>query len=83
MFGHVMVLELLLGAGADITSADLGGLTPLHIACEKGRAAAAALLLRHGADVDARDSIGRTPGDWATEKGHADVTEAIARWREV
>ena len=56
---------------ADIGAADLGGLTPLHIACEKGRAGAAAALLAHGADAATVDSIGRTPRDWAEAKGHA------------
>jgi len=71
-------IELLVAAGANVGTTDHGGLTPLHIACEKGRADAAVCLLRHGADLTARDSIGRTPFDWAEAKGHEDVAAALA-----
>ena len=67
-----------MAAGADVALADHGGLTPLHIACEKGRIEAAVCLLRYGADLTATDSIGRTPLDWAKVKGHDQVATALA-----
>ena len=77
MFNDTAAIELLLASGADIEMADLGGLTPLHIACEKGRPAAAVCLLKAGANHDAKDSINRTPLDWAVAKGHTEVQTAV------
>lgn len=81
MFGHIGVIQLLLGAQADIMTSDLGGLTPLHIACEKGRAETVQCLLDHGADPSAIDSIGRVPKDWALDKGNDQVVAVLERWR--
>ncbi|RYO81317.1 hypothetical protein DL764_009778 [Monosporascus ibericus] len=43
--GDVPTIQLLLGRGADISAAASDGNTPLHIAADKGRAAAVLLLL--------------------------------------
>ena len=32
-------------------------MTPLHFACENGRATVGVLLLEHGADVDAKNEV--------------------------
>ena len=81
MFGHTEPIKLLLAAGASVHATDLGGLTPLHIACEKGRPDAAVCLLEHGADLLCTDSIGRTAMDWAQDKGHSNVVAAVESWK--
>jgi predicted HD phosphohydrolase len=80
MFGHIDCMLLLLNAGACISSPDLGGLSVLHIASEKGQLPAVQLLIERGADLSARDSIGRTPRDWAESKGHVAVWRALEEW---
>ena len=69
------------GRSHEAVDAPGSGLTPLHIACEKGQAAAVVCLLRHGAALDTRDSIGRTPLDWARAKERGGVEEAVGAWR--
>ncbi|KAJ1485170.1 ankyrin repeat-containing domain protein [Baffinella frigidus] len=80
MFGSVEGIAALIDGGADVHAADLGGLTPLHIACEKGKGTAAVCLLRHGAPLDVVDSIGRTALDWARAKEREEVVEAVGAW---
>jgi hypothetical protein len=52
---------MLLDAGAFLESADMAGMTPLHVAASLGDADIATLLLQRGAQVEARDRQGRTP----------------------
>ena len=69
-FGHVEVVKALCdghggsGAGtrASASAAGLGGITPLHIACRRGRARCAAALLGFGADIEAGTSPAATDG---------------------
>jgi len=59
------VLQKLLRAGAYVSSKDLKGRTPLHIAAERNHVYAARLLLASGAKVMPRDARGQTPLDLA------------------
>ena len=54
-------------------AADLGGLTPLHIAASKGHLECVSLLLQLGADPTCKDSLQHTPLFWADLKGHKEV----------
>jgi hypothetical protein len=56
---------------------DTSGTTPLHAACQAGRAEAVALLLHGGASADAVDSHGNTPVHIATAEGHAGCLDKI------
>uniref|UniRef100_A0A383W9G5 RING-type domain-containing protein n=1 Tax=Tetradesmus obliquus TaxID=3088 RepID=A0A383W9G5_TETOB len=56
---------------------DAKSLTPLHLACIKGRAAAAGVLMSFGVNPFAMDSVGRTPLHYAASWGHADCINAV------
>ena len=60
--GNVRLLSLAIGGGAQVNAPLMRGITALHIAAQRGDAAAAALLLRKGADADSEDQAeGFTP----------------------
>ena len=56
------------------------GLTPLHVAIQNGRFAAAAFLIDHAADVDARDPDGNTAIQLAIRKAPYSVDSPPATW---
>lgn len=60
-----------------IIGSSTNGITPLHIAAEKGDTAATALLIMFGARVNATDRRGRTPLHIAAEKGYAEVARLL------
>jgi ankyrin repeat protein len=66
------------GYCADVNVSDVGNLSPLHIACEKGYADITKCLLLLGADYKALDIRGRTPLDWAILRGHKDCIALIS-----
>jgi ankyrin repeat protein len=57
----IEVAKILLGAGADVNTANDDGLTPLHKAAFCYNAGLAGLYLDHGAHVDAQNKKGITP----------------------
>jgi ankyrin repeat protein len=59
--GNVRVVNLLLGVGADVNTANSGGRSAVFYAASKGHAPVLQLLLDAGADVSVRDSVGATP----------------------
>ena len=64
--GHQAVVELLLGAGADVNlhnNNEHWGTTPLHAAAHANQATIAQMLIDNGADVNAHDKNGKTPLD--------------------
>ena len=52
MEGHTDMVALLLERGAVVNCRSLNGLTPLHLAAQEDRVAAAKILVRHGGDTD-------------------------------
>ena len=69
------VAEQLLGApGSDPFVRTAQGLTPLHLAAQRGNAAVTALLARTpGGSVDATDLMQRTALHYAAARGHGPV----------
>ena len=66
---HPLLIQRLVEEhGANLHAADLGGLTALHVAAEKGHSEAVSMLLRCKANTSLQDSIGYTPLDWAKLK---------------
>ncbi|PUZ64192.1 hypothetical protein GQ55_3G123500 [Panicum hallii var. hallii] len=75
--GSTAVVSLLLSHGADANKADNGGISPLHIAAERGFYEVAELLLSKGADVDPICENGGAPVHIAAKKGHAKVLKLL------
>ena len=71
--GHAGVVELLVGAKADV---DVAWLSDQSTAVE-GHLEAALLLLTAGARLEVRDLYGQSPLVSAGQHGHADVAEAL------
>ena len=65
------IVELLLGAGAEVNQTDAHGLSALMVAARLGDEALVQTLLAAGADITARDNDGRTAGDHAAEAGRS------------
>jgi ankyrin repeat protein len=59
--GHLDVVQLLVGHGADIAACDAYENQPLHLACSHHFPAIVRFLLGRGADVHARNECGLTP----------------------
>lgn len=64
--------------GADISTKDNHGKTPLHIAAKRGLLDIAKFLLDKGADIDAQENkFGRAPLHLAAAKGHLDIVKYL------
>ena len=76
--GDLAVVRVLVGAGANPTSADCLDATPLHLAAIFGHADVARFLLRdRRVSPDALDSYEVTPLQQAVLRGHTDVVAAL------
>jgi hypothetical protein len=71
------MLELLLGAGADINSKNLSGFTPVHHAVEGSAIDALQLLIAKGADLTLRNGAGLTPLDFAVAANRTAAYEVL------
>jgi ankyrin repeat protein len=78
--GDVATVQELLRSGADVNTAQGGGMTALHWAAQRGDLALAEVLIYSGANVNAGTRIGRyTPLHLATRGGHGDIVAALLR----
>jgi len=71
--GHVGILLLLLENGADTSTKNFIGSTPLHHVAHTGLVAILLLLLENGAEVSAKTNAGWTPLHYAALGGHEAV----------
>ncbi|HZR22354.1 MAG TPA: ankyrin repeat domain-containing protein [Vicinamibacterales bacterium] len=78
-FGHVKILEMLLGQDADVAaiSRNSNGNTPLHAALAGNRKFVAGLLIGHGADVNAVDKAGWRPLHIAAANNNLDAMKTL------
>ena len=68
----LVIVEALVGAGAEVNKGDCDGFTPLMSAAGAGRTEIVRYFLNHGAVVDVADKFGHTALSWAVTKGDFD-----------
>ena len=77
--GNLTIAELLIKKGADITTKDTSGVTPLHVIARTDNIALAELLIAGGADINVMDkNSGFTPLDYA-QGGDEGMIEMLER----
>lgn len=69
-----------LAYGADASTSNCDGVTPLHLAAISGRQDIAELLITHGANIDATERKGGTPLYFAAIMGHIDVARMLVAY---
>lgn len=74
---NLVIVQLLLAAGAKPEQADLNGVLPLHIAAAGGELFVAKALIGAGAQIDAKTTEGQTPLILAARYGRNDVTAML------
>jgi len=74
---RVLLVDLLVDAGADVNARNHRKVTPLHMAARYGLPLVAAALLRRGADANARDVNHETPLYRAANLGQPDVVRVL------
>lgn len=78
-FGHLPVVEFLLGKGANpnIASNNQFKVAPIHSACAISHFYIAELLIEHGANVNAKQMQGVTPLHSAAHNGQAKLSKLL------
>jgi len=71
------ISKMLIEAGAEVNTKQLGGLTPLHFAAQHGNIDLIIVLLEQGADITAVSDTGETPADFAEKKGFHEIAEIL------
>jgi ankyrin repeat protein len=75
--GRTEIAELLVAKGANVNARENNGITPLHIAAERGNREIVELLISRGADINARRKNGKTPLHQASENGYTQIAELL------
>lgn len=75
--GSADCVQLLLSEGADLDGRSDAGLTPLHIACQRGRLEIVELLLDCGSDACCESNDRNLPIHLASAKGRTDVVRVL------
>ena len=73
----MLQLSVLQAGTLGVSSCNVDGYTPLHVAALHGHSALAALLIRHGANVNARTNQSATPLHLATQNSHIQVGSMV------
>lgn len=63
--------------GADVAGQNMNGMTPLHMASERGNLDLARLLIEHGVDAAAQNKKGLTPLHGASLRGRLDMARLL------
>ena len=77
--GHLDMVSLLLGQGADIDVYDKSGMTPLHFSSKAGHLSVVKLLVESGANPRHETKDGRIPICFAAAASHAEVISYLMK----
>ena len=75
---NLIIVRLLLGAGADPNAAQQNEFRPLHAAAQNENVPMVRLLLEHGADPALTDAKGQTPRRLAEEIGDSEIIALLS-----
>jgi len=77
-FDDVNMVQMLIGAGANVKATNRFGVTPLALACQNGNAAIVEKIIKSGADPNAALSeLGETPLMMAARTGNVDTVRVL------
>ena len=76
-FGHNASMEALLSWRAEVNPQDLGGFTPLHVACQEGHLLCVLTLLKAGASLTLPTNQGGLPIHLAAHNNMVEVVRTI------
>ncbi len=77
--GELEKVKTLVGEGADLSSKNMLGMTPLVVAAMNGHTAVCEFLLTKGSDVNSKDSRGQTALHHAVIKGNKELVEVLVK----
>ncbi|KAJ3099809.1 hypothetical protein HDU97_002735 [Phlyctochytrium planicorne] len=77
-WGHADIVELVLGAGANVDDGDQNGWTPLLWACSNNHPDTALLLLRAGASRDVKSNRGRSVNDILKRGASSEIRKVLS-----
>lgn len=75
--GDLHAIKVLAAAGADLSTGNYDGRTPMHLAATEGKLSVVKYLLAHDVDPDPVDRWGNTPAIDAERNGHHDVVALL------
>jgi len=75
--GHYLVVNMMIGKGANLNIKNINGVTPLHAAMNFGHADIAKLLILNGADINIKTANGWSPLHTASYNGHIGIVELL------
>jgi ankyrin repeat protein len=79
--GQLECVNCLINAGAPVTTTDIAGRTPLHLACWFSHTEVAKALIAAGAPVDAQDPQLRTPLHYCAWFGNSEIIPMLLERR--
>lgn len=77
--GHIVIIDFLVTAGANLAIRDKNSSTPLHLAAEADRVDIIRILL-NSSDKDAKNHAGKTAQQVATEQGNNNLARILQPW---
>lgn len=82
LFGHPIIVDMLLHSGSNVDALDYRESTPLHYAAAKGHQNVVLSLLHAGATISISDNDGNTPLHLASNNGHEMCVKALLYFSE-
>ena len=77
LMGHLSTMRVLRNHGAYVNDQRNDGVTPLHLAAERGDRDVVSFLCQEGSEPDARNDLGETPLFAAASEGHFEAVQLL------
>uniref|UniRef100_T1IHG8 Uncharacterized protein n=1 Tax=Strigamia maritima TaxID=126957 RepID=T1IHG8_STRMM len=77
--GHLDMVSMLIGQGAEIDATDFSGMTSLHCAAKHGFIKVVEMLVESGASTKTETTEGKIPLSYAAASGHNDIVSFLTK----